>query len=159
LTEPSGFIPPKLALTGNWDLDIETLYKQFSVDFKASCPRYGGRAVIHDRRQKDGKEIAFWHLVTRGDHRDYAGTPDYDRAERLPWVRALIEHPDEPGVRRFKYREGSGVVRTYIWYEAGGFAVVLEPLSRGAMRLITAFYIQSDMRRQEMRNKYAARVQ
>jgi hypothetical protein len=96
--------------------------------------------------------------VTRGDYRDYTGTPDYDRAERLPWVRALIEHADEPGVKRFEYQEGSGVVRTYIWYEAGDFAVVREPLSRGAMRLITAFHIQSEMRRREMRSKYARKV-
>jgi len=158
LTEPPGFLPSKLVLTRDWDRDIESLYKQFSTDFKASCPRYSGRAVIHDRRQKDGKELAFWHLVTRGDYRDYTGTPDYDRAERLPWVRALIEHADEPGVKCFEYQEGSGVVRTYIWYEAGDFAVVLEPLSRGAMRLITAFHIQSEMRRQEMRSKYARSV-
>ena len=158
MTEPPGFLPSKLVLTRDWDRDIESLYKQFSADFKASCPRYSGRAVIHDRRQKDGKELAFWHLVTRGDYRDYAGTPDYDRAERLPWVRALIEHADEPGVRCWEYHEGSGAVRTYIWYEGGDFAVVLEPLSRGAVRLITAFYIQSDMRRKEMKSKYARRV-
>jgi hypothetical protein len=158
LSNSPSFLPSKLALTRDWDRDVETLYQRFSADFAASCPKYRGRNVIHDRRQKDGKEFAFWHLVTRGDYRDYTGTPDYDRAERLPWVRALIEHPIESGVTCFEYQEGSGVVRTYIWYEAGDFAVVLEPLSRGAMRLVTAFYIQSEIRRQEMRSKYARRV-
>ncbi len=153
-----GFLPSRVVLTQNWERDVEIPYQQFSADFKVSCPTYRGRNVIHDRRQKDGKELAFWHLVTRGDHRNYAGTPDYDRAERLPWVKALIEHPDEPGVRCFEHREATGVIRTYIWYEAGDFVVVLEPLSRGAMRLITAFYVQSEMRRQKMKNKYARRV-
>jgi len=46
----------------------------------------------------------------------------------------------------------------HIWHAAGGLCVALEPLSRGTMRLTTAFYVQSDMRRQEMKRKYAARV-
>jgi hypothetical protein len=135
------------------------LYGQFERDFKLSCPRFRGRAVIHDRRlAPDGRERAFWHLVTRGDHRDYEGTPDYDRAGKLPWIRALIEKPDAPGVLCWNYREGTGAVRTYIWCEGRDFAVVLERLSKGAMRLVTAFHIQSDMRRQEMRHKHAQRV-
>ncbi|MEO0026419.1 MAG: hypothetical protein ABIK54_06640 [candidate division WOR-3 bacterium] len=151
-------IPDKLRLTRDWNRDIEILYQQFKNDFILAPVKYKGHSIIYNRNLVDGKEASFWHLITRGEVRGYTGTPDYDRAERLPWVRALIEHPESAGVRCFKHQEGSGVLRIYIWYEAGDFVVVLEPLSKGAMRLITAFYIQSEMRRQEMRRKYERRI-
>jgi len=160
LSDQPGFLLRKLQLSQVWDKDVALLYAVFEIDFKQSLPEYRGKFIIHDsRKASDGREKGFWHLVTRGGFRDFSGTPDCDRAERLPWIRAIIEHPDAPGILNWEFREGTGELHTYLWLVEFDFVVVLGPLRKSdrGMQLITAFYVQSEMRRAELRRKYEAR--
>ena len=160
MSEPPAFLPRKLELKRSWDEDVSLLYAVFEMDFKQSLPRFRGKIVLHHNRlEPNGRESGFWHLITQGDRgmRNYSGIPDYERAERLPWVRATIEHADAPGVLCWDYEESSGLTHTYLWLEEHDFVVILEPVrgSAKAMRLLTAYCVHD---RAKMRRKYERRV-
>ena len=119
-------------LSGSLEQDYDDLHEVFKRDFVESEVYYEGKKVYYrtsiDRTTFDGKYcVGFTHLVTRknGGQRII----DYGRARRLPWVRAIIEHADDPAVvvlEKISFVPRRGAVRnTYLWLEEKDFLVIL----------------------------------
>ena len=154
------WLPPTLDLDGDWEDCLGQLYAVFTRDFKSGTLRVAGTPVWHDRRLVDGYEVCFWHLVTRDDTHAGARRPDFLRAERLPWCAAILAHADDPAVKFWRYREGDGRVRTYVWLESGDYVVVLEAKQKriGLIAyMITAYHIDGPSRRRNLQRRYESR--
>lgn len=166
---------PAMAQVNPWTADTyEMLYTIFRRDFVASRPQYCGCEVWHFRQMEDGKESLFWHLTSREVKpkpvprrmRKFAAQmteqpgryPDLRRSERLPWVRPLIENSQQPQVLAWDYEEGDGDIHTYVWLKNHDFVAIMKKYPDGRRRLITAFCVDKDYKRQDFERKYAKRI-
>lgn len=156
------WLPPMLDLNGDWNDMLHDLYAVFTRDFKAGSLLLGTDRVWHDRRIVPGEryEECFWHLVTRKDASSGDRLPDFRRAERLPWCGPILQHVDDPAVKFWNYREGDGRLRTYAWLEPGDYVVILERKEKkvGMVAfLITAYHLDGESTRRNMRKRYERR--
>ena len=125
---------------------------------------------------EDGKELIFWHLTTRKikpvkiprrkqkfypEGQEYIESErllDMRRCERLPWIKPLIEHPDEPEILSWDYEEGDRTIKTYIWIKDDNFVVIMKKYPNRRRRLITSFYVDKAYTREDFARKYANRI-
>ncbi len=147
---------PEMLLLNPWTEDI--LYEEFQNDFIHSQPRYRSYIVWIFPDKTDGKETIFWHLITREDRKTRKRLPDIMRSARLPWVRPMIEHPDESEIIDWDYLEGSGDTHTYVWLKEHDFVVIMKKYKDGRRRLVTAHYIDYPNKKRKLANKYEKRI-
>jgi len=120
--------------------------------------------------QEDGYEKTFWHLTTR-DHsypkkvgKRFINVKerlvDYARAERLDWVKKIIENAHDERIRVFYHVESGGKkeLRLYLWLHEQDFVVILQKLGKGRSFLVTSFYIDVDKKRQTFQQRYEVYV-
>jgi len=129
------------------------VYKAFKKDFIDSTPIFNGKEVrIKEYPLWDGKQEAFYHITTKDyNHEEYR---DFDilRCERIKWIKKFIENHD---CNRANCKDCSGIktweaiykkrIRTKILFEEERYIVILEDRQKYYL-LITAFYVDSDIR-------------
>lgn len=138
---------------------LPRLYRLFLADFEAKPRLFQGLPVRWDRRPVSGQvyEQGFWHLVSRFDQRTKARRFDQRRAERLPWLAALLENAGDPGVLVWEYREAHGRLRTYVWLERWDYVAVLETVatpSDTSIVLVTAYFVDGRATERAFRKKH-----
>lgn len=151
---PFSFLPEIIRFTGDWDAFVALAYRVFKVDFLDSSPRFHGHRVSVNRSKKDGSsmEEGFWHLITRDDKKLKERLPDFPRAERITWARPLIENHSTTDMDCWRYLEGNGRVRHYLYAKEVDYLVILEE-SPKSFFLVTGFYVDSDWKRRELESK------
>ncbi len=143
----------------DWSAYVDTCYDIFRKDLvDPPKPQFQGTPVIVSGYKgpfDEGKEAKFWHLVTR-DKGPGERDPDPDRAERLNWIRLMIENHQH--FKTFKYLDVGRVTefRWYIWAENEDFLVILAE-REGLYHLITSFWVDN-WNVGKLNKKYAKRV-
>jgi len=150
------FLPALVSTNGSWPTVLNRLYSVFKEDIVSL--RFGGMKVITDNRilpDGDGKEEGFWHLITRMDRDREKRLLDPRRAERLRWIRSIIENHDREEVLVFEYREETSRkgLRTYFWLSDHNYVIILQKRGRVYV-LLTAYFISSNNVRNDLRRKY-----
>jgi hypothetical protein len=159
MTEPS-WLPTLLLLSdfgGNVVSYLDAVYSQFRTDFINSRPILNGLPVfIRIDPKEDQKEYSFWHVTHEGKGRvESQRTFAIRRCERIGWIRAAIDNITDPNVKSWNHKEGSGIIRTYIWLEDHDYVIVLEKArNKRSYFLVTAFYIEGDSKRRDLHYKY-----
>ncbi len=141
---------------------IACLHRIFAEDFKRVGCELRGRPVCWDGL-KPGElyEDGFWHLISRVNKSTGERSFDVRRAERLPWCKPMIANADDPAVTTWSNLRRKGRVRTYLWLRELDYAVSLENRRmRGAevMFLVTAFYVDGESTRRDLRRRYSQRL-
>jgi len=109
---------------GSWQRYEDEVYSRFYTDFIESRPTFRGLPVYVKRFLEKGKERGFWHCIQEGPiERDR--TPDLRRCERVAWVRSIIEHANEPMIKKWS-KKVRGKTRYLLWFENADYLVVLE---------------------------------
>jgi hypothetical protein len=148
-----------LAVVDPWtDNTFADLYDIFTRDFKQSRPSLDGYEVWFFPELEDGIEKIFWHLTHRDNDAAGERLPDTQRCEKLPWVRCILENVARPEVLFWDYVESDGSTHTYAWLRDYDFVVILKKYRRGIRRLLTAFHIDHESYRRNLRSKYEKRV-
>lgn len=149
------FLPELVCINGTWENILNLLYEIFRRDFVDHTQYLESKPIDFDRRKIDSdKEEGFWHLITKG-----SGNRLFNprRAERLPWVRSMIENYLHSSIRYWDYCESLGRVRTYIWLYSHDFVIVLEKRETYIF-LITAYYIEYPHQRRNVQKKFIKRI-
>jgi hypothetical protein len=170
---------PPLVEVSPWEYSeqnntYEMLYQIFSSDIKGCNLKYVGSDVWIFPDIDNGKEKIFWHLTSReekarkvprrkrkfydGDMIPAQRYPDLRRSERLSWVKPLIENPNESEILTWNYKEGDGVIKTYVWLKDYDFVVIMKKYQDGSRRLVTSFYVDSDYTYKDFERKYRDRI-
>lgn len=136
----------------------EDLYQVFCRELKDSHPSYRGAEVWFFLDMDDGKEQLFWHLTSRDDKETNERLPDLRRSERLPWVRPMIDQPNQPEVLDWDSEEADGTIKTYVWLRDYDFVVIMKKYPDENRRLITSFWIEYGNTRRKMQKKYDNRI-
>jgi hypothetical protein len=150
------WLPPQLVLAGSSiSDDYAKLYEVFERDFISSAHAVvdGSRVIVNnviDPSVDGGYTYGFTHLVTHGQG---AGRSiDYERARKLPWVRAILDNCAQPEVTAF-YVQYAKDERLYLWLTDYDFVVVLKKLKSRSEResptkiIVTGYHVYSQGRR------------
>lgn len=137
--------------------ELEDLCEAFENDFVKKPFTINGlnvKVILHNSRVKGYEEYpeTFVHLITRkskSGHRVF----DRNRANRIHWIKCILENRDEEEVLYFEHKEGNGAIRDYYWYKAEDFLVIMEEITPDYM-IITSFYIDSNYNRKYYQKKY-----
>ncbi len=139
LPRPLSFLPPVIENNGDWNAFIGTAYRTYQDDFIVTPPTFMGKRVVVDKRLLDGKYMeGFWHVVQSDMRGDGDRKPIYERAERIPWIKPLIQNHAAEGVVYRRCMEGRREIRHYILAPSKNYAVILGEKKR-AIFLVTAF--------------------
>lgn len=117
----------------------EQLYKMYGIylnDFVYSDMYFEGRKVIVNqdivRDKSNGcflrKQRSFDHIVTRKNK--YSGKRQYDRdrANRIHWVRVVIENGGNALIKRYEKVDAEGNYDIILWYESQDYVVILREM-------------------------------
>lgn len=146
------WLPPKLNLNNvSLQADYDELFAVFERDFiNKGNSIVDGSIVINDKTIDqtfgDGNyTYGFTHLITIGkeDRRI-----DYDRARKLPWVRAILDNYKKPDITAF-YVDRPKESILYLWLVEFDFVVILKKLrSKKELEInnkiiVTAYHLQN----------------
>jgi hypothetical protein len=89
-----------------------------------------------------GKMQAFEHLITRESK--YKGKREFDRerANKIHWIRPIIENVSDARIKYFERVNDGGYNQRYYWYDSKGFMVIIRELNPDLF-LITSFSVDS----------------
>jgi NDP-sugar pyrophosphorylase family protein len=148
---------------------FEYLYsKYFYVDFIKNKTYLNKSIYVNPESYKkdEGKELSFWHLTTR--EKTYTKKEgnryvkykerllDIDRADRLEWVKKIIENHSDSKIKLFYKKETTHKkpIRLYLWVYDEDFVVILQKLGRSSSFLVTSFYITHADKRRDYQKFY-----
>lgn len=152
---------------------IRALHNVFHHDFFENIVTIDGNSLKvkpykYSKSAIDGLPIEyeqfyekFVHIITRDAKPVWRGQPahrDFDekRANRIHWIRPILEHCNDPRVTRFEYIEADGTVREYFWCRPVSYVVVVEYILPD-YALITGFCVDAE-NQAYFQNKYINRV-
>ena len=157
------WLPPHLKLNGSsLQLDIDKLYGLYHNDFVIAPPSIVDSSPVYvnthpDKSRWGGKyPHGFTHMVTRGKT---DRTIDYDRAQKLPWVKAILDNYTMPEVTGFWTTTPEGD-KLFLWLQDLDFVVIICPkhentIAVGQNRvIITAYHIDQHWMRRDLQKKY-----
>lgn len=142
------------------DEHLEELYQLFKTDFIDNDFYFDGCKVIIDVRnsKEEGYEKyphTFVKIITRG----VKGKRCFDkkRANKIHWIKPILENKDSEDVTCFQFLEADGKIRDYFWFKDGGFIVVMEKITPDYV-IVTCFHIDDDKNQKYYNDKYEKRV-
>lgn len=143
------------------DIDEPTetqLKKLYSIYKKEVCNMEfkGEQIAINNKRSRHyickGMDQTFEHLITRESTHSGKRQFDAQRANRLHWIRPIIENYDKPEINYFEEKNNRGQLQYFFHYYDRDFIVILRDLPNSRI-LITSYYVDS-YRRNYFKRKY-----
>ena len=138
--------------------NIRELYAVFCEDFiESECIVNGITVAIKEAMSKHVGQPAYFkefkhdfvHTVTRQGNISKRRVFEPQRANRIHWIKPILENSSDARIRTYQFTESNGKVRDYFWYEEKDFVVVLEKVLPNYW-LITA-HIVDDKRKHQKR--------
>lgn len=101
----------------------------------------------------------FVHIVTRKPDKNGKNSKrefDIERANRIHWIKPILENCDDARITSFRSKESNGSIRNYFWYKAKKFMVILEEIVPNYV-LITGYCVD-DKNHSYYQRKYTNRI-
>lgn len=121
------------------------IFSLFTRDFITTAPTFKGKKVFYDKRNDNGKPAAFGHITTEDDRNTKQRELSLRRCERIAWIKAIIEHANDPLVLVWEKEQKTSkrrAIRTYLFLEQENFLVILQEIKYGHY-MITAIYVDN----------------
>jgi len=138
-------------------VQLEQLFQEFKRDFIDGVLVVDGLnvKVILKNARVEGMEAypeTFVHLITRkstGGKRVF----DRHRANKIHWVRCILENRLEEEITYFEYPEEDGTIRNYYWFREGCFLVIMEKITPDYL-IVTSFHIDNTHNEKYFEKRY-----
>jgi hypothetical protein len=147
-----------LDLSAHTSLDeiFDALYEVFQRDFIEQRTYLNEIVYINPHHQgvRDGKEETFWHIVTRKDNKTKVRKFDDARAQRIEWIKRIIDNHVHAEVKCFYYFERDRKIRFYLWAHNHDFLVILQKLGATESYIVTSFFIDNERKRNKTQKKF-----
>ena len=129
-----GLILPPLVKYENFSSDeefLDVLYEYFKQDFLLDKPKYKGISLRLKRMPiRNNREATFYHITTKGKNEDNR-VIDIPRAERIRWIKPIIESNDKTLMIWENNRKKEENI--LIFHEQENFLIVLRKRTNGLM--------------------------
>ena len=121
--------PPKLAASDLSQLEPKA-YTRYQKDFgppSSPVPFRGAQIGVerHPHRANATREHTYWHMVTEGFPESIRTSPIWDRLERVPWVRVVLENAQHADIKFWANARGSDQ-HFCLWHSKLNFIVVVK---------------------------------
>lgn len=137
---------------GNWEYYLELVYGVYQDDFIFSEVNYKNIPVYRRRLPiSEGKENAFWHLISCGDIEDKRNI-DIRRCERIKWPKPIIEKTSSKSIWIWKNKRKSEE-RILLYIHEERYLVVLGVRS-GYLLLCTAYLVERTHQHENLQAEY-----
>jgi len=150
-------LPDLFCCDGDWNEVEERLYAKFREDLVDDTPVLDGLPVRLKYVEGDpGKREAFWHLITEGNDGDpeEARIVDFRRAERIAWIRVLIDNADDAELRRWEQNKNGKITYCIAPDDFSYLVCLAKRTANDYYLLLTAFPVQSQKKREKHRKEY-----
>ncbi len=121
---------------------VDALHSKFVEDFLSGNKlEILGKPVYVSNKTVDfdGKNERFWHIITDPHKPEYSNLKE-KRAERISWIRAIIENHEDDLVLKFK-RTKNSETRLHLFVPNCEYMIILTEQKK-AYYLVTAFHIE-----------------
>jgi len=138
------------------DLDIDRptseqlfeMYGYFLNDFVNNPLIINGKQIIVNNARSShplfrGKMETFVHVITRKSGYTNKRQYDRDRANRIHWIRPILENASLPDVLFFEKENDERVNQHFYWCPRLEFVIILREMSPDLL-LLTAFCVDND---------------
>lgn len=102
------------------------------------------KVIFNTNRSKHplfkGKYQGFVHLVTRDNQYNDKRQYDRDRANRIHWIRPILENWEKPIVSYFEEYNSDGELQYFYWVQPLSFIIILREISVDLL-LVTAYCV------------------
>ena len=137
---------------------IDHIFSLFKRDFISTTPIFKGKEVFHDRHDDGGRPATFVHVTTEENRITKQRELSLRRCERIAWIKAIIEHTNDPLVFVWEkeQRTSEGMTtRTYLFLEQENFLVILQEIIHNHF-IITAIYVDNPNQKNKHLKSYRA---
>lgn len=126
---------------------IDILHNKFVEDFINSELHYKGKRLCVKSMKSEFRNFenyieGFVHVVTRKSDLKKQRLLVCERANRVHWIKPILENHDDNRIKYFTYIEGDGALREYYWYKEKDYIVITEDIGKDYL-LITAFTVDA----------------
>lgn len=141
------FDEDEMSIDGPTEDQLFKMYGIFLNDFHKTILLHKGKRVIFNTNLSKhplfrGKFQGFVHLVTRdnkyNDRRQY----NRDRANRIHWIRPILENWESPQISYFEQYNKDGELQYFYWLQAHSYIVILRELNPDLL-LVTAYCVDA----------------
>ena len=134
-----------LNLDGPTQDQLFTIYGIFLNDFARKPLVVNGVNVSFNNTKSrqpvcPGKALTFEHIITRGSKYNNRRSFDPERANKIHWIRPIIENLGNPRIKYFERINGEGFNQKFFWFPEQAFIVILRVITQDCI-LITAFSV------------------
>lgn len=124
---------------------LAVLHKLFVADFIDSKPIINGKTIYIDERMAEPKEYSnytktFYHIITRTIKTYRDRFYECERANRIHWIRPILESHPCKDILYYKWRDPKGLCREHFWLVHKKFMVVLADTAPGK-QIVTSFCV------------------
>jgi hypothetical protein len=159
----SEWLPPLCLLSdhgGAWTRYEDELYRYFRRDFIIDPPQINRIPIqVNVIPVVNGKEEAFWHLITEEQSVERNGLvtlerlPQISRCERIRWPGAILREGPSERVRVWKERRPDGLRLIYALADFS-YLVALSIRRQGKLFLATSFPVEERGKRIRLSKQY-----
>jgi hypothetical protein len=136
------------------------LYGVFKKDMIDEPISINGIQVAYDKRRSRhplfrGKPAGFEHICTRKSDHSQKRYFDPERANKIHWIKLVVEFKEDTRVRYFEHIHDNGKNQQYYWLHEKDYVVIIREITND-LQLVTAFKVDKIMRikYQNRYNKY-----
>ena len=145
------------------DLDIdepslEQLNEMYEIYKSEICKIIfnGEQIVVNKNRSRHpicrGMNQSFEHIITRKSHHSGKRNFDNQRANRIHWIKPIIDNYEDSRVHYFEELNSDNQLQYFFYLYERDFIVILRALPQGNM-LITSYYVD-DYQKNYFKKKY-----
>jgi hypothetical protein len=150
------WLPPLVRIvdcSGDLVFYTEKLYTQFKDDLvsNSALMLFGKQVKVSSKLDSDNRHERFWHTIT-DPHNPSMSDIKHSRAEKIPWIKAVIDNVDQDGVFVYK-RVKNGDIRVHLFVPEKSFIVILSE-KKNAFYFITAYHIDYTYKINEYQKEY-----
>ncbi len=128
------------------------IYGRYLDDFvKTPLLIDGLKVVLNTQKVSDSKKYnnfllrkheAFCHIVTRGINNSRKREFDVNRANKIHWIKPILENRQDRRVRYFEGQNSENKWCRFYWYKDKNYIVLLREVSRDLL-LVTGYCVDS----------------
>lgn len=149
------WLPPLITLSdhsGDKIFYTEKLYSVFKNDLveNGNLLLFGKPVKVSSKLENDGRHERFWHIIT-DPHSPSMSDIKLPRAERISWIKPIIENIDNNRVLVYERRK-EGDDRLHIFLPEVSYIVILSK-KRAAYYFVTAYFIEYTYKLEEYKRE------
>lgn len=133
---------------------LQEMYGIYLNDFVYTPLFYSGKKVVINpvliKDKRDGyfvnKQKTFDHIVTRDNKYSNKRQYDKERANKIHWLRPIIENHECGYIKKFEKKDQEGRCNIFLWYESKNYIVILRE-KEPELFLVTGYCVDEVERR------------